>query len=68
MAETAGRQKRYYPRGTTKHAGSKTEAELAELRERYKAPLSEEFIEHIAGQLADAIIAEGKCAEVLGES
>ena len=67
MKDSAGRQKRYYPKGTTKHAGNKTEAELAEIRERYKAPLTEEFIEHIAGKLADKFIEEGKCGEIMGE-
>lgn len=67
MPEPAGK-KRHYTLLGEKHISTKTDAELAEIRERYKAGVPQEIIEHIAGTLADAIIEEGKCGEVLGDN
>ena len=67
MPEPAGK-KRHYTLLGEKHISTKTAAELAEIRERYKDGVPQEIIEHIAGTLADAIVEEGKCGEVLGDN
>lgn len=65
MPETAG--KRPYCLRVGKHVGTKTEAELEELREKYKDPLPDEMIDFIAERLADTLIEERECGEILGE-
>ena len=65
MTAAAGR--RPYNLMVKKHVGTKTEAELAELREKYKDPLPDEMIDFIAERLADTLIEERECAEILGE-
>ena len=65
MKAAAGR--RPYNLMVKKHVGTKTEAELAELREKYKDPLPDEMIDFIAERLADTLIEERECAEILGE-
>ena len=64
MRASAGRR---YPEFTTKHEATKTEAELAALREKYRNGVPPEIIEHMAGKLADKFIEEGKCGEIMGE-
>ena len=65
MQEPAGK-KRPYHLMVEKHVGTKTDAELAEIREKYKNGVPPEMIDFIAGRLADALIEEGRCAEILG--
>lgn len=50
---------RRYPEFTTKHESARTEAELAELKERYRKGVPAEFIDHMAGKIADAFIEGG---------
>lgn len=66
MQAPAGK-KRPYRLMVQKHVGTKTDAEIAELREKYKNGVPPEMVDFIAGRLADALIEEGKCAEILGE-
>ncbi len=63
MRAAAGR---WYPEFTIKHESTRTEAELQELREKYRGGVPPEIIEHMAGKMADRIIEEGRCAEILG--
>jgi hypothetical protein len=56
---------RWYPEFTTKHESTRTDAELAELREKYKAGVPAEIIDHMADKMADQFIAEGKCGDIL---
>ena len=58
MRGSAGRR---YPEFTTKHESTKTEAELEELKAKYRDGVPPEIIEHMAGKLADTLIEEGKC-------
>lgn len=58
---------RWYPEFTIKNESTKTDAELAELREKYRAGVPAEIIDHMAGKIADQLIAEGKCGEILGK-
>ena len=66
MQEPAGKKMPYHLM-VEKHVGTKTDAELAELREKYKNGVPPEMIDFIAGRFADALIEEGRCAEILGE-
>ncbi len=66
MTAAAGK-KRPYHLLVEKRISTKTEAELAEIRERYKDGVPPETIDFVASLLADAIIEEGRCAEILGE-
>ena len=59
MRAAAGRHN--YPEFTVKNESTRTEAELAEIRERYREGVPPEIIEHMAGKLAEAITKEGKC-------
>ena len=63
MKAAAGR---FYPEFTIKNESSRTEAELLEIREKYRSGVPPEIIDHMAGKLADQFIKEGKCAEILG--
>lgn len=58
MRAAAGR---WYPEFTIKHESTKTEAELLELREKYRDGVPSEIIEHMAGKLAERFIEEGRC-------
>ena len=48
-----------------KHHGTKTEEELAQIREKYRSGVPPEIIDHMAGKIADQIIEEGKCGDIL---
>ena len=64
---TAAAGKRPYHLLVEKRISTKTDEELAEIRERYKDGVPPETVDFIAGKLADAIIEEGRCAEVMGD-
>ena len=50
---------RRYPEFTVKNESTRTEAELAELKKRYRKGVPAEFIDHMAGKLVDAFIESG---------
>ena len=66
MTAAAGK-KRPYHLLVEKHISTRTDEELAEIRERYKDGVPPDTVDFIAGKLADAIIEEGRCAEVMGD-
>lgn len=47
---------RQYRKFTTKHKSTRTDAELAELKEKYRKGVPAELIDHMAGKIAAAFV------------